>query len=407
MNPRERFIANLKFGQPDRIYYSFGSPRRSTLEAWKLQGLPEMPVADDYGCPDEFYEFVGSDPNVWEMKPEQSFPVKMDIYPKFDIEIIKEDESGLTWKDEKGIVMHDAGRKLGTPGFRTRSYLSHPVTGFGDWPEMQKRFDPHLLGRFPDDWNQVALSFRGHEYPLLITIFGPFSLCRDWVGFENLCMLFYDNPKLIDEMMGHITWFYLELLDKALAEIEVDCVLISEDMAYKHAAMISPEMMRHYILTRYRRLVQLFRKHEVPLVMVDSDGHIGQMIPIWIEAGMDGTFPCEIAAHNYPFTYRRQHGKDLALWGCIDKREIRSKESTYREVMGKVPQLVEQGGFLPSIDHAVPPDVPLRSYLYMAELIKAIAEKKKIPQPEDPLPIEERLGPIERFWGPDLLEREE
>jgi len=224
MNPRERFVKTLKFAHPDRIYYSFGPPRKSTLEAWKLQGLPEMPEADDYNCPDEFYEFVGIDPNPWQLSQEQSFQVELGIYPPFEVAIIKEDESGLTWRDEKGI---------------------------------------------------------------------------------------------------------------------------------------------------------------------------------------DGTFPCEIAADNDPLAYRRKYGKDLALWGCLDKREIRSKEMTYLEVMSKVPQLVEQGGFLPAVDHAVPPDVPLRSYLYMAELIKAIAEKRRIPQPDDPLPIEKQLGPIQRFWGPDLLERVE
>ena len=407
INPRERFVKTLKFEHPDRIYYSFGPPRKSTLEAWKLQGLPEMPEADDYDCPDEFYRFVGMDPNPWQLRQKQPFPVELGIYPSFEVQIIKEDDSGLTWRDEKGIVMHDAVRKLNTPGFRTRSYLSHPVTGFGDWPEMQKRFDPHSQERFPDNWDDVVRSFQGRETPLVVIVYGLFSLCRDWVGFENLCVLFYDNPKLIDEMMEHITYFYLELLEKALAEIEVDCVIISEDMAYKHAAMISPEMMRQFMLSRYKRLVQLFRKYGVPLVMVDSDGHIGQMIPIWIEAGIDGNFPCEIAADNDPLAYCRKYGKDLALWGCIDKREIRSKERTYQEVMSKVPKLVEQGGCVPSIDHAVPPDVPLRSYLYMAELIKAITEKKRIPQPEDPLPIEKQLGPIQRLWGPDLLERVE
>lgn len=226
--------------------------------------------------------------------------------------------------------------------------------------------------------------FQGRETPLVVIVYG----------------LFYDDPDLIDEMMEHITYFYLELLGKALAEIEVDSVIISEDMAYKHAAMISLEMMRRFMLSRYKRLVQLFRQHDVPMVMVDSDGHIGQMIPLWIEAGADSNFPCEIAADNDPLAYRWKYGKDLTLWGCIDKREIRSKERTYQEVMSKVPQLVEQGGFLPAVDHAVPPDVPLRSYLYMAELIKAIVEKKTIPQPEDPLPIQ-------RLWGPDLLEREE
>jgi len=154
-------------------------------------------------------------------------------------------------------------------------------------------------------------------------------------------------------------------------------------------------------------VVRSFAGRETPLVMVDSDGHIGQMIPLWIEAGIDGTYPCEIAADNDPLAYRRRYGKTLALWGCIDKREIRSKERTYLEVMRKVPQLVEQGGFMPAVDHAVPPDVPLRSYPYMTELIKAIAEKKKIPRPEDPLPIEKELGPIQRLWGADLLERAE
>jgi len=71
-----------------------------------------------------------------------------------------------------------------------------------------------------------------------------------------------------------------------------------------------------------------------------------------------------------------------------------------------VPKLVEQGGFLPAVDHAAPPDVPLRSYLYMVELIRAIAEGRRIPRPEDLLPIEKELGPIQRLWGPDLLERE-
>jgi uroporphyrinogen decarboxylase len=68
--------------------------------------------------------------------------------------------------------------------------------------------------------------------------------------------------------------------------------------------------------------------------------------------------------------------------------------------MNKVPRLIAQGGFIPSVDHAVPPDVPLRSYLYLCELIKAIAEGRPVPGPNDPLEIEARLGLIERMWSP-------
>jgi len=235
----------------------------------------------------------------------------------------------------------------------------------------------------------------------VLTVNGLFWKSRDWVGFENLCMMFYDDPSLVHEMMEHVTVFTMEVLDRALRDVEIDAIMLNEDMGYKHAAMISPEMFREFMLPRYKRLVTYFKDRGVPLVIVDSDGHVGQLLPLWIEAGVDATFPIEIAGHNDPIAYRRQYGRQIGFWGCIDKREIRSKESTFIEVMKKVPWLIDQGGFLPSVDHAVPPDVPLRSYLYMCELIKALAEGRPVPGPNTPLEIEEKLGPITRMWTPE------
>ena len=41
MTPRERYLASLLFGRPDRVTLSPGHPRESTLAAWRQQGLPE------------------------------------------------------------------------------------------------------------------------------------------------------------------------------------------------------------------------------------------------------------------------------------------------------------------------------------------------------------------------------
>ena len=129
---------------------------------------------------------------------------------------------------------------------------------------------------------------------------------------------------------------------------------------------------------------------------------MSDLIPLWIEAGIYSTYPTEIAASNDPVAYRKKYGDKMAIFGGIDKRAIRSKEQTYQEIMSRIPWLIEQGGFLPSVDHAVPPDVPLRSYLYMCELIKAIAESRPVPMPDDHLEIEESLGPIQRMWSHEL-----
>ena len=69
----------------------------------------------------------------------------------------------------------------------------------------------------------------------------------------------------------------------------------------------------------------------------------------------------------------RQFGKEVLLLGNIDKRVLRdgcSKADIEREVMSKVPQLVEQGGYSPFVDHSVPPDVPFENFKYYVDLVQ-------------------------------------
>ena len=42
--------------------------------------------------------------------------------------------------------------------------------------------------------------------------------------------------------------------------------------------------------------------------------------------------------------------------------------------MSKVPFLIEQGRYIPIVDHTVPPDVPFEDFLYYRELIRKVAE---------------------------------
>ncbi|MBC8228665.1 hypothetical protein H8E77_03840 [bacterium] len=150
-------------------------------------------------------------------------------------------------------------------------------------------------------------------------------------------------------------------------------------MGYKHTSMISPAMFREFMLPRYKRLAQFVEEIGIPVLLLDCDGHVSQLIPLWIEAGIFGTFPTELAAGNNPVAYRKQYGNKMAIFGGIDKRAIRSKEQTYEEVMSRVPWLIEQGGFLPSIDHAVPPDVHLRGYLICVNLSKPSSKVAQYP----------------------------
>jgi len=112
---------------------------------------------------------------------------------------------------------------------------------------------------------------------------------------------------------------------------------------------------------RYWKLVRFLREKGVSVLIMDCDGHIGELIPFWLDVGITTVSPIEIAAGNDPVTYRKRYGKNLGMLGGIDKRELRFDKTQVRaEVLSKVPWLVEQGGYIPSVDHGVPPDIPVR-----------------------------------------------
>ena len=69
----------------------------------------------------------------------------------------------------------------------------------------------------------------------------------------------------------------------------------------------------------------------------------------------------------------------MILSGAIDKRTlIKGKEAIREEVMSKVPFLLEQGGYLPTIDHWVPPDVTFENYCYYINLMREVAGLEKL-----------------------------
>jgi hypothetical protein len=65
---------------------------------------------------------------------------------------------------------------------------------------------------------------------------------------------------------------------------------------------------------------------------------VAELMPIWIEAGFNFSFPVEVAARNDVVAYRRQYGRTMAYEGCIDKRALAAGGETMRaEVMRVVP----------------------------------------------------------------------
>jgi uroporphyrinogen decarboxylase len=194
------------------------------------------------------------------------------------------------------------------------------------------------------------------------------------MGLTGLLYMFYDDPALVEDMMDSMLDLTLGVIDRALPDLRVDQANFWEDMCYKSGPLISPDMFKKYMVPRYRRVTDALREHDVDIIFVDSDGNIEKLLPLWMEAGVNMIWPLEIAAGNDPVALRKEYGKDLILGGGIDKMAlIGSEKDIEKEVMSKVPYLLEQGGYFPSVDHFVPPDVSLENYQYYVNCMRKVA----------------------------------
>lgn len=369
MNARERYVETLLFGKPDKVPLTPGGPRDSTRRKWETQGLAEG---------DKWHQ------TLWDMlglQPESTqvhVPVGADfkIIPQFEEKVIEHKDGHYIVQDWMGAITEisdefDYTYIRQARDFVTRKWHRFPVLNPQDFEERIKwRYNVDAPGRFPADFDERARALKERDYPVSVSIDGPFWQLREWVGMENLCIFMAEQPDWVMEMCNFWGDFVYDMLDRILDKIQLDSVHFSEDMAYKEHPMISPAMTRKFLLPQYLRWVGLIKSKGCPIVDMDSDGRIDLLIPIWIEAGINVCDPIEVAAGNDIVEFRRRFGKKMGYTGGIDKRAIAAGGQVMRDaVLGVVPPMLVEGGYIPACDHGVPPDISWPNFVEYARLL--------------------------------------
>ncbi len=372
MNDRERYIKNLLFEKTDRIPLVPGGGRESTRDNWLKQGLPPDQVQqyNEYA-----YRQVGGK-LPWPTGG-SGFSVDFRMIPQFEEKILEEKDNSRIVQDWKGNICEIDKRFTveylrRAIDFVTRRWIKCPVENRKDWEDMKRRYNANDPKRLPADAAALSQNLVDRDWVVKINVSGPFWQLREWVGFEGLCLLFYDDPGLAGDMIAFWENHVSTLLKKTFKYFTPDSVHISEDMAYKCFSMISPDMARKFLLPTWKRWGEIILGAGVPLYDCDSDGFIGELIPLWIEAGINVCDPIEVAAGNDIAAFRKQFGKNMAYIGGVDKRAMAKGGTIIEQEIERLRPVIEDGGYIPSCDHGVPPDVSWPDYVhYVRCLAKA------------------------------------
>ena len=76
-------------------------------------------------------------------------------------------------------------------------------------------------------------------------------------------MMFYDNTTFLEEMMDADADYLIRMMGQILDHTDVNVFGFWEDMAYKAGPLVGPNLVRKYMLPRYRRVVDYVRSRGV------------------------------------------------------------------------------------------------------------------------------------------------
>jgi uroporphyrinogen-III decarboxylase len=367
MNSRERYIETMKFGTPDKIPFSPGGPRESTLKRWRSEGMDDSNQS--------WWQCVLDATGVVEEKsdiPRADHGVNFLMEPMFEEKVLEHKDGHYIVQDWKGNICEisdefDVSYLRNAVDFVTRAWIKCPVESHADWEDMKTRYK--LENRYPEDFDDRVKILKQRDYTTAIGLHGPFWQLREWCGFEGLCMFMVEDPEFVMEMANFWMEFVSKNMERVLDAGVIDILFVNEDMAYKEKSMISPAMTRQFIMPSWTRWSKEAHDAGVSLIELDSDGKVDELIPLMIESGVDVNLPIEVAAGNDIVEYRKRFGHDIAYSGGIDKRCMAKGGQALIDELARNEPVVRDGGFIPGCDHGVPHDVSWPNFVAYSKML--------------------------------------
>ena len=347
MNHRERFLRTFQFKDVDRVPdYEFGF-WNETIIRWHREGLPlEKRTNRDVEL---YLGLEGWDCLEW-------LPIRTGFWPPLPERIIKDEGDRQIVDDGMGGIYIRTVGSSSVP-----HYLRYPLKNRDDWERFREFLKPDTPGRFPLNWEEIAKSYRERDYPLGISVGSLYGWLRNWMGVEGISIAFYKDPDWVAEMMDTLVELWITIIRRALRDVKVDFASWWEDMCYSRGPLISVRLFEEFMVPRYRKVTEVLKEYGVTINVLDSDGDISKLVPGWLKGGINCMFPLE-ARFTDAYKIREEFGRKVLLMGYVNKMAIIPGGKSIDKELERLTPLLEEGGYIPMIDHRCPPEVSYKTY---------------------------------------------
>ncbi len=339
MTPRERWLAVLNRGKPDRIPMDYWATEEVTAKLMKYLGC---------GTEKALFEHLHID-KVITVGPRYigpSLPEHTDVF-------------GCRLKE----VSYESGVYS--------ECVYHPLAEYKMLDEIKQNYKwPN-----PDwyDYSEIPAQVSGEEmYPIRGGGSEPFLTYKNLRGQEQAFMDLILNPEIVHFCLDKLFDLCYENTLRIYEQIpgKVMITYVAEDFGSQEDLMYSPAQIREFFILRMKRMMDLAHQAGA-FVFFHSDGAVRKIVPDMIEAGIDVLNPIQWRCKGMEReALERDFGDKVIFHGGVDNQHtlaFGSVEEVRQEVIDNLRILGKGGGYILAPCHNIQSVSPPENIVAMYE----------------------------------------
>ncbi len=232
-----------------------------------------------------------------------------------------------------------------------------------DWESYEKYVWPD-----PDAFDYSLMDRLKPYLPegMTLSVFGPNGVLENViriVGYDVLCYMLYDEPKLAEQIFNDVGSRLLRYYENSVTSDTVGFLCSNDDWGFNTQTFLSTEDMRKYVFPWHKKIVETAHRAGKP-ILLHSCGRYDRVIDDVIEdmrfdarhSYQDNIVPVEDA-------YRELHGR-IAVLGGIDMNFLTtsSPEAVYRRAHALIGLTDGCCGYALGSGNSIPTYIPFESF---------------------------------------------
>ena len=229
----------------------------------------------------------------------------------------------------------------------------------------------------PDRADYALLDRLAPDLPagMKLIVYGPGGVLEnaiDLFGYEALCILILDDPKLADDLFAAIGERLECYYQHAGQHDSVGALISNDDWGFKTQTLFSPADMRRFVFPWHKRIVRAIHASGKPAIL-HSCGHFQRVIDDVIDdMAYDGRHSYEDTILPVEEAYEAYHTR-IAILGGIDLDYVcrETPKAVYARSKAMLARSAGRGSFALGTGNSVPDYVPDANYF---ALVRAAIE---------------------------------